>query len=965
MRISTRFISGLVGALLTVFVFGSAAFGQSLLPDYGKLSPGFRQLVVKQGLDPRAGKNEQDETPNYEYQQLLEREPYAVNGLPHYDAILHVQDLNALQGKGLRIMATLRNSVGYYVTAQLTAQQVALASTLAGVTRVEPGKVFYPTNDIALAEAGVPLLHEGMVNGTKYTGRNAVVMIYDSGIDWRHLDFRDPADTTKTRILFLWDQTISPTGAETSPTVAGIATPYGVEYSKAQIEAQLATANPPVPIRERDINGHGTHVAGTAAGNGAAFMGKYTGWPNALFGKYKGVAPEADIIVVKGGNSGFSSTNIVNAYFYAQAKAQQLGKPVVVNMSLGGHFGPHDGTEPEEIAADNFCNSGPGRSAIIAGGNEGSSALHVGGNITAGGSASFNFSLGPATLPARGGTTRAAYVIVYLSDSSTATASVTSPSGQTATLSTNGSVSNANNLRAYLERGVELTTRPGPKRYLIFGVVDDNDGSRPATGQWTFSIQNVANSVTWDGWLFLNQFTGSFFGSIPSADNLKTIGMPGTSLQAITVGAFASRVSWVVADGNTVGYSTPPLVGDIAGFSSIGPTGDGRVKPDITAAGQAIVSSLSTSSQSSVPATNIVQGSRHRINQGTSMATPFVAGVATLMYGINPGLTHANLRNLLSSTARADAFTGTIPAQGSNVWGRGKVNPVGAVARLLNASNNVTLSPINFTFQTGPNTPPNIAVVSLNTPVAQRFTVTTGGWASQAFIQTGNGSSSAPAVTGNGNVTVRVFSNGNGNLPGIQIGNTVSVPAQTLSGTAVNPISLVTMRANLTPGEYHLVVGTDDAATIVRVAYDNNTTSDRASVLAGGNWVRAGQPGSGLPNGINFALGLYLAAGTGTVITNVENAQTDPAGQDVVLDANYPNPFSTTTVIPFTLGKASTVKLEVFNFLGQPVATLFDGRLPAGRHQVQWDAAGVTSGFYYYRLQTDFGNHSRRMVIAK
>lgn len=963
MRMFTK--TGLI--LLVATLVCRLAWAQNVLPDYGKLSSGFRQLVIKEGLDSRVGKAEREANPNREFLMLQERTPYRIGNETYYEALLYVADPAALQSAGFRTMATVPAKDGYFVTAHLTARQIAQASTLQFVRHVGPGTVVYPTNDAEGAEAGMPLLHDGMVNGTKYTGRNAVALIYDSGIDWRHLDFRDPVDTTKSRILFMWDQTITPQGGETSPVVAGIATPYGVEYTKAQIEAQLASANPPVPIRLRDTNGHGTHVAGTMAGNGAAYLGKYTGWPTALFGKYKGAAPEADIIAVKGGNGSFSSTNIINCFAYAQAKAQQLNKPVVINMSLGGHFGAHDGSEPMEVAADNYCNSGPGRSAVIAAGNEGGTAIHVGGNIAAGGSTSFTFNLGPNTLPARAGRQNQMYVLVYLSDSSTATATITPPTGASVSLSINSVSSGANARTLYLERGVVTYTRPGAKRYFVFGIMDTSDAVRPATGSWTFAIQNVARAVSWDGWLIRNDFTANGFSSaLPTADGNETVGIPGTSVQALTVGAYAIRGLWAISDGSTIGFSTPPIVGGLAGFSSIGPTSDGRIKPEITASGQGVISTLSSSSQSSVSTQLIVLGGRHRINSGTSMATPFVAGVATLLYGINPGLTHAQLRSLITSTARTDALTGPITAPGNAQWGLGKINPVGAVARMLNTNNTTTLTPLNFTFQAQLNSPPNFGSAGQNTPIAQRFTVTSTAWAAQAMIQPPNGSSTVAGATGNGNVTIRIFSNGANNLPGTQIGNTVSVPAQSILASAINPISLASMRANLTPGEYHLVIGTDDAATTVRVAYANSAGSDRASVTVAGTWQRAGAPSTGVPTDINFALGLYLASGSGTVITNVENTPSEPAPtQDVVLEPNQPNPVSSATTFGFSMAKSGNVKLEVYSHLGQLVSTVFEGRLPAGRHQVQWDALGLPNGLYYYRLQTDYGNPSRRMVIAR
>ena len=90
------------------------------------------------------------------------------------------------------------------------------------------------------------------------------------------------------------------------------------------------------------------------------------------------MAPEADIISVKGGDFGFSTLDIISGIQYIFARADQLGRPAVVNLSLGTLFGPHDGTESEEQAIDSI--SGPGHIVVIAAGNDGSNPTATTGN---------------------------------------------------------------------------------------------------------------------------------------------------------------------------------------------------------------------------------------------------------------------------------------------------------------------------------------------------------------------------------------------------------------------------------------------------------------------------------------------------------------------------------------------------------------------------------------------------------
>ncbi|MDW8438772.1 MAG: T9SS type A sorting domain-containing protein, partial [Chloroherpetonaceae bacterium] len=86
---------------------------------------------------------------------------------------------------------------------------------------------------------------------------------------------------------------------------------------------------------------------------------------------------------------------------------------------------------------------------------------------------------------------------------------------------------------------------------------------------------------------------------------------------------------------------------------------------------------------------------------------------------------------------------------------------------------------------------------------------------------------------------------------------------------------------------------------------------------------------------------------------------------DYALDQNYPNPFNPVTTIQFSLAKAGKVTLEIYNVLGQKVATLIDGELNAGAHRYQWNAAGLASGVYFYRLQSRDFVATKKAILVK
>ena len=198
-------------------------------------------------------------------------------------------------------------------------------------------------------------------------GKDVLIGIVDSGIDYENPDFRN-ADGT-TRILALWDQTLQngkpPQGYH-----------IGTEFTSEQINEALRMG-----VREeryrivpsRDTSGHGTAVAGIAAGNGRGSGGVYAG-----------VAPQSEFIVVKLGNpmsGGFPrTTELMQGIDYVIRKAQELRMPVAVNISFGNTYGARDGTSLLERFIDDISNIW--KSCICIGtGNEGATAGHTSGRL--------------------------------------------------------------------------------------------------------------------------------------------------------------------------------------------------------------------------------------------------------------------------------------------------------------------------------------------------------------------------------------------------------------------------------------------------------------------------------------------------------------------------------------------------------------------------------------------------------
>lgn len=204
-------------------------------------------------------------------------------------------------------------------------------------------------------------------------GQDILVAVIDSGIDYENADFRNEDGTT--RILALWDQSLAPGEGRTSPQ--GYAA--GAEYTAEQINEALkktTLADRRQLVPSIDTSGHGTAVAGVAAGNGRNSKGRYAG-----------VAPKSNLLVVKLGSprqDGFPrTTELMQGIDYVIKKALELRMPVAVNISFGNTYGSHDGTSLLERFIDDISNIW--KSCICIGsGNEASSAGHTSGEMQEG-----------------------------------------------------------------------------------------------------------------------------------------------------------------------------------------------------------------------------------------------------------------------------------------------------------------------------------------------------------------------------------------------------------------------------------------------------------------------------------------------------------------------------------------------------------------------------------------------------
>lgn len=207
-------------------------------------------------------------------------------------------------------------------------------------------------------------------------GRNVLVGIIDTGIDYRNPIFRQ-ADGT-TRIKAIWDQSIQ-TG--TPPDLIS----YGSEYTEDMINQALQQENPLEQVPSMDTNGHGTFVSGIIAG----------GEDEA--GGFIGAAPMADILVVKlkqakqylkdfyfiDSDEVFQETDIMMAIYYLRIQALKRNQPISIYLGVGTNSGDHAGQGALNQYL-NRMNLSPGVSISLPAGNEGNARHHFSGMVSNG-----------------------------------------------------------------------------------------------------------------------------------------------------------------------------------------------------------------------------------------------------------------------------------------------------------------------------------------------------------------------------------------------------------------------------------------------------------------------------------------------------------------------------------------------------------------------------------------------------
>lgn len=550
------------------------------------------------------------------------------------------------------------------VTANIPVNQLETLAQEAAIRYIEMATPLYPQLDVAHKETGMNLVHAGTDQSTRpFLGKNVIVGIVDYGFQYTHPAFFN-ADGSASRIERVWEQE---TSMGTRPTKFS----YGKEYkSYAELVKQKYDS-------QVDNVGHGTHVAGIAVGSN-----------NQYSCGFSGVAPESRIVLVSYRMQQVS-TSLANAVEYIFDYADEVGLPAVVNMSLGQQIGPHDGTSTLDMVLDEL--QGEGRIICGAVGNDAKRKIHISKEFTevdtlARSFADFyykslrqvtidmwgefnkNFELKALVYDAKNDTML--YQSDYFSTAEEVGKSffglVKSEDGKTNVVNVKFTITteiNPLNQKPHIMFIPNVLALPGDSVYVGFELKAQDGGIVHA---WADGFIGGLTNEGLEGWL--------------DGDNQYTVNeIGGTGKRIISVGAYTTREH----------DKFNQTLGERCFFSNIGPTVDGRLKPQILAPGSAIVSSVSNSSK--VMGTSMFieeqsikfNGETHYYGymDGTSMATPYVTGVVATLLEHKWELTPEDVLDILAQTARNDEFTGSdLP---NNKMGYGKIDAYKGLLKVL------------------------------------------------------------------------------------------------------------------------------------------------------------------------------------------------------------------------------------------------------------------------------------------
>jgi minor extracellular serine protease Vpr len=577
---------------------------------------------------------------------------------------------DALAGAIAAAGGTVVNSYQYaYNGIRVRAARSSLDAlgSLKGVVAVRPLQVMQPDNVRGVPYIGGPAAWDGL-NG--FHGEGVKIAVIDTGIDYTHADFGGPGTVAAYNLANSKD-TLDPDPnlvGPLAPRVKGGVDLVGDDYNASAAAGSPALTPHPDP-NPLDCNGHGSHVAGTAAGSGILANGStYTGSYNASTISSNswivapGVAPKADIYSVRVFGCAGSTDVTVDAIEWAVANGMD-----VINMSLGSPFGSKD--DPSAAASTNAAMDGV--IVVTSAGNNNPSPYIVGSPSTADGAIS-----------------TAAVDAWTATPGATLTTTPSIPGNPFTLINANGAAVNAMSGPVVVLKDNPATTTDqagyigsanealgcSPASYTFNGIVPGGNqiavvqrGTCARVARGIFGQQAGAAAVImtnnatgfppFEGRITSNPDTGEQFTvTIPflgANGNQATAGTSSARLLAAPAGTNGALASADITNANYKGF---------ASFSSGGPrSGDSALKPDVSAPGVSVISVANGT------------GNGGTIISGTSMASPHAAGAAALVRQAHPSWSVADIKAAIVNTGDPSLAASTLTPYKVSIGGTGAV----------------------------------------------------------------------------------------------------------------------------------------------------------------------------------------------------------------------------------------------------------------------------------------------------
>lgn len=509
------------------------------------------------------------------------------------------------------------------VVASISEQNLAKLEDISGIMAVEASRSVAPLMD--KARGNITNADDAVTAYPDLDGTGVVIGVVDTGIDWRHSDFLGRDNKTRIEALLV------ATGNDDTPFT---------EYSEADINAALSGSGQDIP---RDKDGHGTHIASVAAGTGI-MSGE----------KYRGMAPNATIIVVDPAQD----RDVILAVDEIFKRAGN--RPAVVNLSMGMHEGAHDGSSALEVALANHV--GPGRIIVAAAGNDGDNSLYYHGDLEPGGELVVDIKM----------TVRVVELHTYTDMRNDLETIIVDPEGNEHNLKTFGTLRDGdfhkaiNGLGAIFVEANTVTT--SGKRFLqfVFSVLEAQVDSvwnlkfvSKSTEPGVIDIWAQPRDAGEDGSRELDKKSNILLNHTGPTG---TVTIPATEECIISVASIVSRPD--LAPGIP---SPDPMLeaGQLSPYSAHGPAPHGVQTPQIAAPGQNIVGALAAGSRLEVEDKEFkdrrLKDLPYISLRGTSVATPFVAGVIALMLQQRSDLSYEDIQQRFAQTSR-------LPHRSSSEW---------------------------------------------------------------------------------------------------------------------------------------------------------------------------------------------------------------------------------------------------------------------------------------------------------